>query len=57
VAAGSSRGEKSRRVGTAQARLCPPYGIGEKSYSVTGLSETCQSLPLKVEMNNVFIGV
>lgn len=26
-------------------------------YSVTGLSDTIQSLPLKVEMNNVFIGV
>ena len=46
-------------VGTAQGRLCPPYGtsIAGRTYSTTGLSETSQSLPLKTWMNNVFIGV
>ena len=45
-------------------RLSPLAGRGRRAaelaslaYSVTGLSETIQSLPLKVEMNNVFIGV
>ncbi len=39
------------------ARLDPASGEREKTrYSVTGLSEICQSLPSKIEMWSVFIG-
>lgn len=33
-----------------------PLDKGIRNYSVTGLSEICQSLPSKIEMWSVFIG-